>query len=345
MSLRLPAGGQIRGQRGLQASQHHKLPHHFIDDYLLLHSSTRCADACAQASGNYNAEVDTGSHTHIDSLGGRPSAHSSGINFAMSGSSLDQTLSFPNSHGERLSAKFVDAGSKDIVIFCHGYASSKNGFLFPRLAEELASRGKSSLRFDFAGNGESEGTFSFGNYFREVEDLRAAVGFARDTLKLNVGAIVGHSKGANVVLLYASRYDDVPHVVSVAGRGIMSRGIKKRLGEDVLQRLDQEGVIEQEASSSSGRRIKYLLTKESVDERMKLDMLGEAAKIQAHVLILHGSSDNVIPVEDAHMLASRIPQHTLCVVEGADHNFRQPVVADMVIQRIAEHLASTVSQP
>ncbi|GIL56892.1 hypothetical protein Vafri_12179 [Volvox africanus] len=118
----------------------------------------------------------------------------------------------------------------------------------------------------------------------------------------------------------------------------------ERLGEDVLQRLDREGVIAQEVSSSSGRRIKYLLTKEGVDERMNLDMLAEAAKIRAQVLVLHGSSDNVIPVEDAHELAARIPHSTLCVVEGADHNFRQPVVADLVIQRITEHLVSVVSE-
>ncbi|GIL56891.1 hypothetical protein Vafri_12179 [Volvox africanus] len=341
MSLRLPAGGQ----RGLRASQHHKLPlHRFLAHNLQQHFFTRFVDARAQASGSYNAEIDTGKHTHIGSLGGPPSAHSSGIKVAMTGASLDQMLSFSNSHGERLAAKFVDAGSQDIFIFCHGYASSKDGFLFPRLAEELASRGRSSLRFDFSGNGESEGTFSFGNYFREVEDLRAAVEFARNTLKLNVAAIVGHSKGGNVVLLYASRYDDIPHVVSVAGRAIMSRGVKERLGEDVLQRLDREGVIAQEVSSSSGRRIKYLLTKEGVDERMNLDMLAEAAKIRAQVLVLHGSSDNVIPVEDAHELAARIPHSTLCVVEGADHNFRQPVVADLVIQRITEHLVSVVSE-
>lgn len=36
----------------------------------------------------------------------------------------------------------------------------------------------------------------------------------------------GHSKGGNVVLLYASKYDDVPYVVNVSGRGDMKRGVK-----------------------------------------------------------------------------------------------------------------------
>ncbi|GIL69132.1 hypothetical protein Vretimale_17211 [Volvox reticuliferus] len=185
--LRLPAGGHH------PASQHYKLPHHPLARYLKRPSFTPYLVTCAQVSGSYDAYVGTGSHTHVGSLGGPPRAHGSGSKAAMTGASSTRILSFSNAHGERLAAKFVDAGSQDIVILCHGYATSKDGFLFPQLAVELASRGRSSLRFDFAGNGESEGAFSFGNYFREVGDLRAAVMFVRDTLNGNVPAIVGES--------------------------------------------------------------------------------------------------------------------------------------------------------
>ncbi|EFJ48216.1 hypothetical protein VOLCADRAFT_74811 [Volvox carteri f. nagariensis] len=262
----------------------------------------------------------------------------------MSEGSQTQTLSFGNFHSERLAAKFMDVGSDGVVILCHGYASTKDGFLFPRLAEELAARGLSSLRFDFAGNGESEGTFSFGNYFREVEDLRAAVQFVRDILQKSVHAIIGHSKGGNVVLLYASRYGDVPYVVNVAGRGVMSRGIKERFGADIMDRLAEVGAVEQEVRQDGGRRIiKYLLTK----QRMQLDMLSEAAKISrgSQVLTIHGSSDTVVPVDDARRLAGVMQQcrHTLVVVDGADHNFRPPMAAARLIELVLEYLAGPES--
>ncbi len=53
------------------------------------------------------------------------------------------------------------------------------------------SHGRSSLRIDFAGNGGSEGAFSFGGYWREVGDLRAAVEHVRLQLGRRVAAIVG----------------------------------------------------------------------------------------------------------------------------------------------------------
>ncbi len=40
----------------------------------------------------------------------------------------------------------------------------------------------------------------------------------REALKKNVLAIVGHSKGGNVVLLYGAAFDDVPLIVNISGR-------------------------------------------------------------------------------------------------------------------------------
>ncbi len=80
-----------------------------------------------------------------------------------------------------------------------------------------------------------------------------------------------------------------------------------------------------------------------------MDMFAEAAKIRnSAVLTLHGSADAVIPVEDAHELYRRMgegegerPQrHSLVVVEGADHNFRQPAAADQLVLRVVEHLTA-----
>ena len=55
------------------------------------------------------------------------------------------------------------------------------------------------------------------DYEKEARDLRAAVLFVRGELGRSVIAVVGHSKGGNVVLLYGSMFDDVPLIINVAG--------------------------------------------------------------------------------------------------------------------------------
>ena len=54
------------------------------------------------------------------------------------------------------------------MILCHGLGDHKDGFCLPELADSLCALGVSSLRFDFPGNGESEGTFRYGNMRDEV---------------------------------------------------------------------------------------------------------------------------------------------------------------------------------
>lgn len=61
--------------------------------------------------------------------------------------------------------------SQDVVILCHGLGDHKNGFVLPEMAQALADAGLSSLRFDFPGNGESDGTFRYANMMDEVCSL------------------------------------------------------------------------------------------------------------------------------------------------------------------------------
>ncbi|KAK0593933.1 hypothetical protein LWI29_036391 [Acer saccharum] len=45
------------------------------------------------------------------------------------------------------------------------------------IAAAFQRQGTSAYRIDFLGNGESQGSFQYGNYRREAEDLRAVVQF------------------------------------------------------------------------------------------------------------------------------------------------------------------------
>eukprot|EP00955_Chlamydomonas_euryale_P019860 211803-Chlamydomonas_euryale.AAC.1 len=65
------------------------------------------------------------------------------------------------------------------------------------LARELSASGLASLRFDFSGNGESQGVFSISGYDKEVADVASAVAHARGELGLEVVAIAGeeHARG------------------------------------------------------------------------------------------------------------------------------------------------------
>ncbi|GLU10057.1 hypothetical protein SLE2022_268850 [Rubroshorea leprosula] len=228
-----------------------------------------------------------------------------------------QKVIIPNKHGEKLVGLLHDTGSKEIVVLCHGFRDSKDEEIMVNVAAALENEGISAYRFDFAGNGESEGQFEFGNYLREVDDLHYVIQHFNGANRI-ITAILGHSKGGNVVLLYASKYHDVNTVVNVSGRYDLKRGIEERLGKDFMESIKKDGYFDFKNKTGV---IEYRVTKESLMDRLSIDMHEACLKIdkECRVLTIHGTADQVIPVEDAFEFAKIIPNHKVQIVEEADH--------------------------
>lgn len=70
-------------------------------------------------------------------------------------------------------------------------------------------------------------------------------------------------------------------------------------------------------------QILYRVTEESLMERLNTNMHEAGLKVDpdCRVLTVHGSEDEVIPVEDALEFAKIIPNHELRIIEGANHNY------------------------
>ncbi|KAI3949551.1 hypothetical protein MKW92_018840 [Papaver armeniacum] len=245
-----------------------------------------------------------------------------------------QRIVIRNKYGENLVGILHETGSSEIIILCHGFASNKESPINLNVAEALTKEGISIFRFDFSGNGESEGTFEIGNYNKETDDLYSVVlYFSR--MKRVIGGILGHSKGGVVVLVYASKYHDVPMVINVSGRYKMDRGIEEHLGKDFMERIKENGFIDVKDEKGN---IWYRATEESLSERLATDMhaLCLAIAEDCRVLTVHGSEDKCIPVEDAFKFAKIIHDHKLHIVEGADHcyNKHQSELVEVVVNFI-----------
>ncbi|MCO5574276.1 hypothetical protein L7F22_028058 [Adiantum nelumboides] len=232
---------------------------------------------------------------------------------------VDKRIRIPNSLGEALVGVLDTSGSSDIVVLCHGFRSSKESSTLTSIASRLVETGFSPFRFDFSGNGESDGEFQYGNYWKEVDDLRSVICFL--TAQGNkVRAIVGHSKGGNVVLLYASKFSDISTVVNLSGRFNLQAGIKERLGEDVLKLIEEQGYLEIKDKDDN---TEYTVTLKDLRERMNTDMKSAVLAIPENIRILtvRGTEDKIVNVSDAKEFDQFIPNHKLHILDGANHGF------------------------
>ena len=218
--------------------------------------------------------------------------------------------------------------AKGCVVLCHGFRSSRNTRLFRGLVEALDLAGWSTARFDFPGNGDSDGAFKYGNYAEEAEAIAAIVRRVEaDAGAGRVRCVLGHSKGANSVLLYlglreADEQGRVAAAVAVAGRYDVRDGVVERFGREALDELEAKG----EVAQRDGRGV-YVVSRDGMRERMALDMpaaLGRLGENQRgpEVLVIHGRDDPVVPHEDAEKIGTALGGRARVeLVPGADHNF------------------------
>eukprot|EP00918_Siedleckia_nematoides_P059616 GHVU01129994.1.p2 GENE.GHVU01129994.1~~GHVU01129994.1.p2 ORF type:complete len:209 (-),score=34.19 GHVU01129994.1:629-1255(-) len=192
------------------------------------------------------------------------------------------------------------------------------------------------------GGGED---WKYAGYEGEVtQDLRAVVQHVREH-GCRVVALIGHSRGASDVLLYAARFGDVPFIVPIAPRFNLAGGVDPTLKNDVEK--NGEGTIK-----DTKRNKVYVVSRKDLEERLSYDMGEMCRKIveskqDVDICIMHGDRDVVVPVEDSSKYKEILGEDlcTLTVIEGGSHNFldnplHRGMVAGAVTGIIREKLRS-----
>ncbi|KAH7647152.1 alpha beta hydrolase [Cryptosporidium bovis] len=189
-----------------------------------------------------------------------------------------------------------DKNSPKTAIVCHGLFSSKENRLCQTIAKHMNIN---VVRFDFRGNGDSEGleSWSFGDYHAEVnEDLRMVVEYLRN-LDLDVKVLVGHSRGAVEVLMYSWLYDDVDIIISISARFDLENSIiSKFIGDDNYMKM-KNGELEF-VEIVPRDNIPRKITMECLNKRNLVDynLLKNVINTK-YFLLIHGSKDETVPVE------------------------------------------------
>jgi len=118
------------------------------------------------------------------------------------------------------------------ALFAHCFSCSKESRAARYVSAALAEQGIATLRFDFTGLGESEGTFGDTTFARDVEDIVSAADALR-ALHRAPALLVGHSRGGTAALAAAAQ---IPEAVGVATIGAPFRS------SDLAGALDTGGI-------------------------------------------------------------------------------------------------------
>lgn len=217
----------------------------------------------------------------------------------------------------RLEADLFEPSSRPAlaVVLCHGLPSGSpkdpDDPGYPGLARRLAERGSAAVAFSFRGCYGSDGDLSLRGW---IEDLRAVVDAVVERVDAPV-ALAGSSLGGSVALLEASGDDRVAGVATLAAPASLDD-----LGEPrgaFLERVRDIGLIRTAGFPSDPRAWE--------EEFVRLRPEDAATRLgERPLLVVHGTADNVVPVEHAHRIARAASGPVeLVELEGAGHQLRR----------------------
>ncbi len=199
------------------------------------------------------------------------------------------------------------------------------------LAEGLAAKGIASLRFDKRGIAESKGAGAAEKDLRfdmYVDDAAAWAGQLKKDQRFSSVTIVGHSEGALIGTMAAQR-GAVAAFVSIAG---LSRPA------DAVLRAQLAGKLPPDLQEISERTLTALKSGKTVDDTpqslavlyrpsvqpyliswFRYDPVAEIKKLKIPVLIVQGTTDIQVAVDDARSLAAAKPEARLEIIDGMNH--------------------------
>lgn len=96
-----------------------------------------------------------------------------------------------------------------LAIVMHGFKADMNSAVTVGVAKHLNEVGIPTLRFSFAGCGDSDGDFADMTVFSEILDAIKVVEYAKQKLGVKHLYLVGHSQGGVVTSMVAAYYHDL----------------------------------------------------------------------------------------------------------------------------------------
>ena len=232
---------------------------------------------------------------------------------------MEQSLTFRDSAGHRISGILAepDTPTDRLVVLCHGFLSNKNSTTNKTRTCLLLEQGIATFRFDFFGQGDSEGPFEQITLTTAIDQARSALELVAKKAYRRLG-LMGSSFGGLVAVLVAARHPDLKALALKCPVADFPETLRLEFGDDRMAHWKQCNEIPNVAGGPQRVPLRYHL----YEDCLTYDAYKEAESIRAPTLIVQGGCDELVPLHQSRRLIDAIQSDKqLEVLTGADHGF------------------------
>jgi pimeloyl-ACP methyl ester carboxylesterase len=223
-------------------------------------------------------------------------------------------------------AVLAEPGVGPAVIWLGGFCSDMRATKAEALAAWARGKGRSFVRFDYMGHGESDGQFADATISLWLEDALAVIKAFGDKRPV----LVGSSMGGWIALLAARHLakaapDQVPGgLVLIAPAVDFTETLMwERMPPDIRQKIMDDGVWQRASAYSP---VPTPITRALIEDGRRHMMFGTGITTSCPVHILQGMQDPDVPWSHAMTLVEHLAGDpvTLTLIKDGDHRLSTP---------------------
>lgn len=217
---------------------------------------------------------------------------------------------------KNVDVNYIDYNSGDkTIVLLHGWG--QNIEMMKPVGDKLENN--RIIIVDLPGYGLS----SEPDYIWSIYDYVECIKELLDSLDIKSPILIGHSFGGKISLAYASKYDTEklilfgsPYRPAIKKLSLKTKLLKKAKKVPGLNKL--EGFAKKHMGSEDYRNASEMMRNILVGT-VNLDITDDVKKIKCPTLIIWGTLDDAVPIEDAYELEKLIPDAGLVEYEGCSH--------------------------
>jgi len=254
---------------------------------------------------------------------------------------MEEPLTFQDRHNHNIAAVLStpNGPTTGLAVLCHGFLSGKNSTTNKTLTRLLNERGIATVRFDFFGQGDSDGPFEALTTTLAVHQTETALGLISARGYDRIG-LVGSSFGGLVAILTAAQRRDIACLALKCPVVDFAEELRLTFGSEELARWQETNTIPNIMGGPDRVRLRY----DFYEDCLKQIAYAPAERITVPALIVQGEKDECVPLHQSKRLydALRGPKR-LDLLPNADHQFTRGEDFHRMTTSIADWLVTYLS--
>jgi uncharacterized protein len=232
---------------------------------------------------------------------------------------MEEAVTFHDRHGHGIAAilSAPDVPTTRLAVLCHGFLSSKNSTTNRTLTRLLNERGLATFRFDFFGQGDSDGPFEELTITLAVHQAQAALDLVTARGYGQIG-LVGSSFGGLVSILTAAQHQKIACLALKCPVVDFAEELRLTFGLEELAQWKATDTVPNIMGGTDRVRLRYAF----YEDCLRQIAYGPAERITVPTLIVQGERDECVPLHQSLRLRDALAgPKKLVLLPEADHQF------------------------